>query len=106
MPHETHIHFKGKGVRDFLENVALAWKARYPQRAKEYLRVLKQEQTVLVNPTGMSKKGNLRYTGAIPEDIFTLLENKYPYFFRSPQNMRAFQDVFMQGFAPESIIRR
>jgi len=104
MPHETHIHFKGKGVVDFLENVALAWRAKYPQRAKAYLRTLKNEQTALVNPTGMSKKGNFKYTGSIPEDIYNVLEKKYPYFFRDPKNMRAFQEIFMGKYAPERIL--
>lgn len=105
MPNETHVYFKGKGVRDFLENVAIAWKARYPERARQYQEVLKNDQLALVNPTGMSKKGNLQYRGAIPEDIFNVLEKKFPYFFRDPKNMRAFQNIFMGKYAPERIIR-
>ena len=105
MANETHIHLKGKGVRDFLENMALAWRAKYPQRAAEYLRVLKEDATARVNPTGMSRKGNFRYKGAIPEDIFNVLEKKYPYFFRSHENMKAFQEIFIGKYAPDNIIR-
>lgn len=101
MPHEANIHLKGKGVRDFLENVAIAWRAKYPQRANAYLEVLKKDRNGQVNPTGMSNDGNLQFKGAIPADVFHVIVKKYPYFFRSHKNMRIFQEIFMGAYSPQ-----
>jgi hypothetical protein len=92
---------KNKGVRDFLENVALAWRAKYPQRARLYLETLKRDKKALVGPSGMSRTGILQFKGAIPADVFTVVERKYPYFFRDHRNMRIFQEIFMGSFSPQ-----
>jgi len=101
MAHETHVQIKNKGVRDFLENVSLAWKAKYPGRAALYLETLKRDHKAMVGPTGMSKDGNLQFKGAIPADVFTVIARKYPYFFRSHTNMRIFQEIFMGSLSPQ-----
>lgn len=104
MPNETHIHFKRKGVEDYLKKIALAWRAKFPQRAKAYEEVLKDDKKGMVNPSGMSKCGNLRFTGAVPVDVFHVIIRKYPYFFRDPKNVRTFQEIFLGKYAPERIL--
>lgn len=102
MPNEKHVYFKNKGLRDFLENVCLAWRAKFPAKAKAYDRQLLETKRALLNPSGMSKNGDLMYTSMIPTDIFYLLERKYPRFFRDPKNIKAFQDIFMGSMKPNA----
>jgi hypothetical protein len=101
MPNEANIHMKGQGTRAFLENVSIAWKAKFPQQSKEYRKVLEENINGLVNVAGMSKKGKLKYTGAIPADVFYVIESKYPRFFQDPKNMRIFQEIFMGNLVSE-----
>jgi len=98
MPNEKHIYFKNKGVEDFLTNVAIAWKAKYPQLAKLYKEVLEEDKRGLVNASGMSKEGNVMFSGSVPADVFVLITRKYPHFFRNPQNLRKFQEIFCGGY--------
>lgn len=102
MPNEKNIHFKGKGVKDFVENVAIAWRAKYPGRAAEYLKVLEHDLRAQANVSGMSKQGKLRYTGAIPTDVFHVIEKKIPGFFSSPDKLKVFQDIFMGDKRPRA----
>lgn len=100
MPNEGNILFKKKSVRDFVENVAIAWKAKFPARAKAYKKLIKEDLDAQVNASGMTKGGNLRYTGAIPTDVFYVIERKIPGFFNSPEKLKIFQDMFMGNMRP------
>jgi len=106
MPNEGHVYLKNKGVRDYLENVAWAWRAKYPKRAARYKQLLAEEKKALVNPTGMSKDGNLKYTGMIPQDVFIVIERKHVNFFKNPNNMRIFQEIFMKTYAPDKVEKK
>lgn len=95
------IIVKNKGIDEWLENVYLAWKAKYPERAEMYAALLKERKETLAAPSGMSKTGNLRYTAEIPQELFWVINGKIPDFFRDPANVRKFQEYFMGDAAPE-----
>jgi len=102
MPNEKHIFFKKKAVNDFVENVAIAWRATFPGRAKAYQQQLEQDLKVQVNVSGMTRGGSLRYTGCIPVDVFHVIEQKIPSFFTDPNNLKIFQDIFMGDKRPRA----
>lgn len=92
---------KDKALDEWLENVALAWRARYPEMAEAYRRLLIENTAAMVNPSGLSGGGTLMYQGEIPQDIFFIIERKMPGFFNDPGKVRKFQQYFMDGFTPE-----
>jgi len=91
---------KDKALKEFVENAAMAWKVKYPERARAYRQVLQEDLKAQVNVSGMTKEGRFRFSGSVPADIFYLLEWKFPGFFKSPHKLRIFQDVFMGKMRP------
>jgi len=96
------IIVKNKALDEWLQNVALAWRAKFPQRAAMYEVLLKERASTLVNPSGMSADGTLKYTAEVPQELFHVIENKIPGFFRDMKCVRKFQEAFMGDLAPKS----
>lgn len=90
---QPETNLSEREIKAFVENVVLAWAAKFPERAELFKRLMKQQIEVLANPSGMSKDGNLMYRGSIPQEIFFVIENKIPNFFNSPQMLRYVQEM-------------
>ena len=97
------IIVKNKGLDEWLENVYLAWSAKFPERARMYRDLLQQRKETLAAPSGMSTDGGLRYTAEIPQELFWVINGKIPNFFRDPGNVRKFQEYFMGDAAPDRV---
>jgi hypothetical protein len=66
-----------------------AWSRAYPARAAAYIAHLVEEKQRLKISSGMSPDGNFMYKGAIPEELFCVIQRKYPGFFNDPKNYMA-----------------
>ena len=96
------IIVKDKALNEWLENVALAWRAKFPERARLYSELLKSRIETLARPSGMSKTGNIRYCAEIPQELFYVINGKIHDFFKDPANVRKFQEYFIdEAFIPK-----
>ncbi len=96
------IIIKDKALNEWLENVALAWRAKFPERARQYSELLRRRVETLARPSGLSKTGNLRYSAEIPQELFYVINGKIHDFFKDPTNVRKFQEYFIdEAFIPK-----
>ena len=95
------IIVKNQALNQWLENVALAWRAKFPERAAMYADLLRVRLESLASPTGMSPDGNIQYKAEVPQELYWVINQRIPDFFRSPANVRKFQEYFMGDLAPK-----
>lgn len=96
-----NVIIRGQAVDDFIQMVVNAWAVEYPERAASYRELIKKEYENLFKPSGVSKEGNLAYTGHIPAELFYVIEAHHYGFFNSPDNMNRFYKVVMGQYRPQ-----
>lgn len=96
-----NVLIRGQAAEEFVETVWNAWCAEYPEHAGAYKALIMREYENLHKPSGVSKEGNLAYTGHIPAEIFYAIEAHHFGFFNEPGNMDKFYRIAMGQYRPK-----
>jgi hypothetical protein len=104
--HAPNIWIKDKGVEAYLERIFTIWARDCPAAYEEFLIALRAEYESLWTPSGMSKEGSMALKGIIPQDVYIVIEGKYPGFFRDPRNLYLAHRIMMGDYATRPRSRR
>lgn len=89
------IIMKGDALNAWLHNVAVAWRAAFPQQAAAYRQELLRVRESLLNDNGMSGDGVNCIRTVIPSDVFFVINKKIPFFFDDPSLVARFEEYFI-----------
>jgi len=68
------VQVKNAAMTAFLEEIASAYRELYPERYAAFLKVMDEENKILLNTTALSTDGTIMSLGKLPQELYAFIK--------------------------------